>query len=157
MMFLTDAYGFDPGAISWQSITYTDWALFQSKGGLDPFVVRQRDFEITSLSPWAQMKIRLAIDAVWLFGWVTTRGVENKITVNNNWTRNLALARGAIPMNSGGAVYIDGNLDREVGLNLVSFNLSQSPGLHRCLGAAHQRQHHSAEGRTHPKEGIWFV
>jgi hypothetical protein len=114
MMFLTEAYGVDPGAITWQVITYTDQALFQNQGGLDPFVVRQRDFQITSLSPWAQMKIRLAIDAIWLFGWITTRGVENKVTINNSWSKILAAARAPIPMNSGGIVYIDSNLDREV-------------------------------------------
>ena len=113
MMFFMPAYGIDPTAISWQGLTYNDWALYENLGGLDPFVVRQRDFSITSLSQWAQMTIRLAIDAVWLAGWIAVRAIENKLTINRDWAKYLANVHLAIPMNSGGAFLFDSNMDRE--------------------------------------------
>lgn len=113
LMFLTPGYGLDPTAQNWADATYNnDWALYQSRGGLDPFLVRERGFDINQLNPWQRMTMQLAIDAVWLLGWVSVRGVENKIIANRAWAQFLANSGVQIPFNSGGAVGFDSKMDR---------------------------------------------
>ena len=139
MMFLTPGYGLDPMAQEWAVQTYSvDWALYQSRGGLDPFVVRERGFDLTDLNPWQQMTVRLAIDAVWLAAWVSVRAIENRVAVNQAWVQLLCSAEVPIPMNSGGETTITRNRDRKgytgLWVQLKSGNLTQLHEEHDASG-----------------------
>ena len=152
MMFWTPAYGIDPVALTWQAITYDDWAFFQNLGGMDPYVVRQRDFAITDLSPWAQSTIRLAVDAVWLAGWIAVRGVQNHLTINTKWAVALANAHAPTPMNSGGSVIFDNNLDR---LGFIGVWAQQVRGNLTELQLQHQQS--GAFGSFNPFQLTWAI
>ena len=111
--FLTPMYGLGYASQALQSVTFSDFQLRKELGGMDPFWVKDRDFDISKLNMWSFSKVVLALDLAWFLGFEEVAALDFKITSSPEYCRSLYGWVYNLPLHSGSALNFNSNLDRK--------------------------------------------
>eukprot|EP00055_Hartaetosiga_balthica_P016075 m.99782 g.99782 ORF g.99782 m.99782 type:complete len:1901 (+) comp9033_c2_seq1:508-6210(+) len=110
--FLSPMYGLGQGARSFQAISYADFQMDASLGGMDPFWVKDIDFDINKLNIWTFSKTTLALDVVWFMSFSVVATLDYRISMSQSYCSNLWKWVYNLPLHSGSALNFEENLDR---------------------------------------------
>ncbi|EGD73334.1 RGC/RGC protein kinase [Salpingoeca rosetta] len=110
--FLTPMYGLGRGAQAFQAAAFSDFLLRKELGGMDPFWVGDRDFDINKLNMWTFSEVVLALDVAWFHGFGLVAMIDFKITSTTEACNNLVGWIYNLPIHSGSAINFNENLDR---------------------------------------------
>ena len=95
------------------SIAARHFQLRKELGGMDPFWVKDRDFDISKLNMWSFSKVVLALDLAWFLGFEEVAALDFKITSSPEYCRSLYGWVYNLPLHSGSALNFNSNLDRK--------------------------------------------
>lgn len=137
--FLSPMYGLGRAAQAFHSTTFSDFLIRREMGGMDPFWVKDLDFDISKMNLWTFSKVVLALDIVWFTAFDNVAMIDFGVTSSVNYCSGLYQWIFNLALHSGSAINFNSNLDR-IGFTGVWAQLTNRH-LHDL------RQEQNAEGR----------